>query len=319
MKHSVQTYFKSALLAGSVLAVGSTSVLLASAQSSSGGSGGELSLEGFVGTLEIREGNAFAYDLDMGAGLVPEVKVAMTGNGMAVDGQLKDGPDRCNQNNQKFEMQMKGGKKRSITAFPTLVLTVPANTDMTLDILGGQLSMSDAKNLTLAFHGCGDVEFGNVAEKLDLSIYGSGDVTGGSTGPASVMIRGSGDFEMGDVRETASISVYGSGDVDIGQIEGRSDLEVRGSGDISIASITEELNVELRGSGDIDVEGGEVGKLNVNVLGSGDVMFNGEAYDVSVLLKGSGDVYVARSTGNRSVSRYGSGDVRIGSWQYDDD
>ena len=54
-------------------------------------------------------------------------------------------------------------------------------------------------------------------------------------------------------------------------------------------------------------------------MGSGDVQFNGGADDVSVLLKGSGDVYVARSNGNRVVSRYGSGDVRIGSWRYDDD
>ena len=295
-------------------------VYLASAQDLAGGAqGGELSIDGFVGTIEIREGSSFSYDLAMNGNVVPEPAIQSNGNSMVVHGGLEEGPKRCQHNDRKFEMQMKGGDRHPITDFPTLIITVPSGTDMSLDILGGQVEAGDSRRLDLSFKGCGDVEFGNVAQDLILAIYGSGDVTGGSSGPAEITIKGSGDVEMDDLRGPANIAIMGSGDVTIGEIQGQSRLEIKGSGDIEIESITAGSDIDLRGSGDVEIARGDVKEFKVNVRGSGDVTFNGGADDVSVLLKGSGDVYVARSNGNRSVSRYGSGDVRIGSWRYDDD
>lgn len=321
MANKTSSLFTSTALAGLLLAGTAGAALVASAQELSGGteSGRALTIDGFVGSIEIREGNSLDYQLDMGKRIVPEPQIENVNGGLVVHGGLEKGPHRCNVNGKRFEMQMKGGDKHPIADFPTLIITAPAGSDMALSILGGQVKMDDANSLSLDFAGCGDVTFGDITQDLKLNIYGSGDVAGGNTGPAEVRIQGSGDFVMKDVRGPALIDISGSGDVTIGDIEGSSRMQIKGSGDIDIASIESDSDVDLRGSGDVEIKRGDVKEFKVNVLGSGDVQFNGGADDVSVLLKGSGDVYVARSNGNRVVSRYGSGDVRIGSWRYDDD
>lgn len=312
-------------LAGLLLAGLGAASMVATAQDLAGGnpvsagSARHLMIEDFVGIIEVRNGPAFDYRLEMAQNVVPEPEIEISNGSLKVLGGLEKGPERCNQNNRKFEMQMRGGDKLPISAFPTLIITAPEGTSMDVSVLGGLVTIGDSSDLSLDFKGCGDARFGNVAQNLNLAIYGSGDVTGGNSGAAEIMIKGSGDVSMADIRGDAVIDISGSGDVTIGEISGSSRLKIKGSGDIDIASIASDSDVDLRGSGDIEIARGDVSEFKVNVMGSGDVQFNGGADDVSVLLKGSGDVYVARSNGNRVVSRYGSGDVRIGSWRYDDD
>lgn len=279
----------------------------------------DLVITGYVGSVRIREGRALDWELDMGEGLVPAVSVSEQSGRLIVDGGLEEGPDRCENTDRRFELQMEDGPRRPISAFPELVITMPAGSDYALEIMGGQMEMAGAANLSLDYFGCGDVKFGDVTDILNLSVYGSGDVEGGSTGPAHILIRGSGDVVLGDIDGDAEIQIYGSGDVDVGEISGDTTLKIQGSGDIGLGSVQNLLTVDVAGSGDVDIGSGLLAALNIDVFGSGDVQFNGEANDVSVLLKGSGDVYVARSNGNRVVNRYGSGDVRIGSWRSDDD
>ena len=279
----------------------------------------DLVIKGYLGSVEIREGRSTSWDLDMGENLVPMVSVSEEGGRLIVDGGLDEGPRRCENNDRRFELQMEDGPRRPISAFPELVITMPAGADYALEIMGGQMEMAGAANLSLDYFGCGDIKFGNVTDILNLAVYGSGDVEGGSSGPANILIRGSGDVVLGDIDGDADIRIYGSGDVDVGEISGDTTLKIQGSGDIGLGSVQNLLNVDVAGSGDVDIGSGLLAALNIDVLGSGDVQFNGEANDVSVLLKGSGDVYVARSNGNRVVNRYGSGDVRIGSWRSDDD
>ena len=279
----------------------------------------ELKIEDFVGVIEIQEGPGLSYTLDMNEDLVSEPVITLKGEQLLVEGGLRNGPERCRNNDKKFLMKMKSGQERPLASFPSLIIEVPAGTDVEIGQLGGRLSLGDTKNLSLTFQGCGDAVIGNVSDALKLAILGSGDVTAGSVGKADVSVRGSGDVEMGNVAGSADIAISGSGDVKIGEISGVTSLAIKGSGDTEIDYVRDNISIDLQGSGDVDVLDGGADQVSVRLMGSGDITYNGSANDVSVLLKGSGDVYVARSTGNRVVNRHGSGDVRIGSWKAGDD
>mgnify|MGYP001158278584 FL=1 len=314
---------KHPMKAAALLTLGASTVALATqfavAQDLKASAANRLVIEDFIGSVVIREGATLGYELDMGKGLVPEPRVDVSGGVLMISGDDDLEIDSCRNNNGDLRIELDGGRMEPIRDYPRLTITMPKQTDADIHIAGGTLNMSDANSLRLTHSGCGDTEFSDVSGPLELSILGSGDIQGGSTGAALIAIRGSGDFELDNVNGPAEVAVMGSGDIDIGEVAGRTDLSIMGSGDVSIGTVGDELNLNIKGSGDVEIGGGEVRNLKIDVLGSGDVVFNGGADDVSVLLKGSGDVYVARSNGNRVVSRYGSGDVRIGSWRYNDD
>ena len=278
----------------------------------------QLIVHNFIGTLEIRNGRELSYEIDMGEHLIDDVSIFQQQGRLIVDGDPNENIRGCDRDDGSLKLRLDGERMRPIEDYPHLVITLPETASAQLGISAGIVQMSNAQRLDLSFQGCGFSTIGNIMGETDLSLRGSGDINLGNTGPLQILLEGSGDIETGDVDGDARISLIGSGDIVVGDVSGETTVELQGSGDVSVNGAHRYAQVVLLGSGDVEFANGQVQQLGVEVRGSGDVNFNGDADDVSVLLYGAGDVYVAGSTGNRVVNRYGPGDVRIGSWRSDD-
>lgn len=117
--------------------------------------------------------------------------------------------------------------------------------------------------------------------------------------------NGSGDL---DVRNVAQLRYDGgSGDLDIEDVPGAVDIEV-GSGDIEGSNLGP-VNLRSISSGDVDLRriGGDV---TVGRVGSGDLDLRNVSGNVDVDRIGSGDVTLDDVQGSVTVGRIGSGDLR---------
>lgn len=238
--------------------------------------------------------------------------------------------------------------------YPTVVISAPAGTDLSLDRavarltagdLGGDFKLDkghvrgavgDLASADIGIHGSGDLAIGDVAGDLNVSIHGSGDFKGGDAGRTSASIHGSGDIALGAVRGPldasihgsgdmifsdidgeASFSTHGSGDAKAGAVNGGVDIDVHGSGDTRIDRVAGKTSVSINGSGDVMIEGGEAADLKVRLSGSGDFTFRGVATNPDLVGNGSGDIRIARHEGTLRAS--GSGDIIVDDRNYSDD
>jgi len=99
-----------------------------------------------------------------------------------------------------------------------------------------------------------------------------------------------------------------SGDVEGGDV-GSVDVRASSSGDISLRNVRGDVKVARTGSGDLQFDT-VAGSVAVERIGSGDVTARHVARDVTIARIGSGDVGVDDVGGNFTVGAKGSGDVR---------
>lgn len=98
-----------------------------------------------------------------------------------------------------------------------------------------------------------------------------------------------------------------SGDVNGGDI-GSLDVRRTSSGDITLHDVRGDVKVERAGSGDLRFENVK-GAVSIGQVGSGDVSVSQVDNDVTIDAIGSGDVSVSSVAGNFTVRAKGSGDV----------
>lgn len=241
------------------------------------------------------------------------------------------------------------GGYKDLEDYPVLNITVPADTKLVIQnsilfTLGepdieeadlelrhcGKVTLGDVENtLALDSRGSADVSVGRTGQ-IAASMRGSGDLDGGDSGDVIAKLQGSGDIDLGDLG-SLEMSLNGSGDLEAGDVNGPVDLSSNGSGDVDLGNVTGALNYSSFGSGDlealsvtgskldlisqgsggVDIDGGNVGNLNIAVRGSGGVKYLGEAESAVLNTRGSGDIRVERVNGAAEIESAGSGDVDI--------
>lgn len=330
---------KSVLFASAAALMGGAAILgaTATAQNSSASySGDTVSIEGFIGRIEVRTGSAGGIDVSVRnpGDHADDPQVNQSGNSVAIDGHQSMRNLNCSNRNGTMMIGRGGwgfGNRVNINEYPVLTITAPS--DVTLEIrdsafLGeagdvgelsvsmnscGRLEASDvAGEAFVRISGSGDVFLDEVGGRAIVDINGSGDVELASVGAdADIDISGSGDVAAADVDGDVEISINGSGDVRLGEIGGLS-VRISGSGDIEASEMQGAFEARINGSGDIHVRGGRAEPFEASISGSGDIRFDGTAVNVTVNESGSGDVHVEDVEGSVSWRRNGRTVLNIG-------
>jgi len=247
-----------------------------------------LTIEQFIGTIDIRTGDYDKITVTETDG----VEVERSGTSVTIDGGQTTKNTKCKTTGSKVKIYVGKGrwnkrkaKYKNLDQYPQIKITAPENTHLIIDdvIIFGKTGNFGSG---IKLRSCGDVNFADFSGHLDLRIAGSGDVNIGRASSGDIAIAGSGDFTALDM-QTVTISVAGSGDVDIGNVSGSVSATIAGSGDTKINNIGGNLTYRGGGSGDLDL---------------GDISGNAE-----ITIGGSGSVEIGRIDGGLSYTGGGSG------------
>lgn len=251
---------------------------------------------------------------------MPQITLNRSGGKVVVSGNLTGRQQSCggapglftfNFNDRGVTtVRVAGRGDLSLNDLPVVYIYAPQNLEL---ISQGAVygSLTEANQLRLSVHGCGDWKLGPVRGDLMIQSTGSGDINAASAADTELISAGSGDIRIGAVRKL-KVSQSGSGDIGIGTVGTALSAATAGSGDINIGQINGPTEISVSGSGDVNLSKGRISRLKIAIAGSGDVHFGGEAEMVDAAIVGSGDISVARASGTVQKKVFGSGDISIG-------
>ncbi len=230
----------------------------------------------FVGTLDVAVGDqaGVAVEVTGTSDMVDDVGVRLDGDTLII---ARKG--MIDHENKPFDA----------AAYPTVRLSVPVATALTINGMDGT------------------ARIGDIAAPLSVNAA-SVDIVAGNVTTAMIDRSGSGRIELGDVSGPVIARLGGSGDFLVGTA-GEADIEKRGSGDISVGRVDGAFNARVRGSG--DVSAADVGAVTIEKHGSGNVRFGRVAGGLSYISFGIGDADIAAVDGPVVVETSSSGEVHI--------
>lgn len=317
--------FMKALIASTSLTLLTTSV--------SASTDPELSIENFIGTIDIVTGDYDKITVTDADG----VPVENSRLGINIDGGYKINNAHCKSSRSSIKVGVgswkflkRTGGYKDLSEYPKVKIQAPKNTHLIIkkSVVFGDVEDIGSANLHIG--SCGDLKFGDVNGPLELGISGSGDMEMGDAGPSNISISGSGDFEVGDLA-SADIYVSGAGDLKVGDILAHAHIQSSGAGDITIDRIKGgleyrgsgasdfdadyvgggDLYIRSSGSGDVTIDDGDVVDLDIKASGASDVMFGGTSRNAKARASGASDVTLKRPSGDLYTSDSGAGDVHV--------
>jgi len=293
-----------------------------------------LTIENFIGTVDVRTGDFDKITITDADG----ASVEQSKNSVLIDDDQTIKNANCRKSKASIKISVGGknwykrkGGYKDLDEYPFLKITAPENTHLIIDnaIIFG--AVGDIGSADIKLRSCGNLDFANVNGHLDLRIAGSGDFTAQNIQSVEVSGAGSGDVTIGDIANTALVVSAGSGDNDIGNVGGDFDFSGAGSGDLNVGNIMGNADIKTAGSGDVeagriegnltytsggsgDFEADYVGgdKLSSKSGGSGTVEIDGgNVTELYVKIGGSGSArYDGRST-NAELYTGGSGAITV--------
>jgi len=326
--------FKTALLAAAMALPASP----AWAQQAQGFDARSLSIENFIGRIEIRNGERLSVSAEPGRGGHEAPSIREEAGGVMIDGGYSLDNVRCSRRGGEltfttersgfFGFMRRGGESGRLSDYPVLVISAPEDIALSIrssiyDGSAGSLGSAD-----IQVRGCGRFEMLDVAGDAGLRVSGSGRLKAGDIGGDAVLrISGSGRVEAGNVGGDAELRISGSGSVSAGDIGGASQMRISGSGSLSAGDVhdveirvsgsgsvqmqnqTGAFSARLSGSGGVQVGAGRAEPFEVRISGSGGVRHGGEAVNADVSVSGSGTVSAERFSG--SMNWRGRGATRM--------
>ena len=266
-----------------------------------------ITIENFIGRLEIVEGSSLSVDGEA------DGTAKLTRRTLIVDGDEDMDNLGCSEMNGRVVIRRGswiGGKKMGLDTFPSLKITAPRDTALVVrdSLIYG--TVSDIADADIGSSSCGDLVFGDVTNSFDVGLSGSLDVRAGRVGEARLRTSGSGDFEL-DSAESLNFSTSGSGDLTMRSVAGPAVVSTSGSGDAVIGSVGDGLEFRSTGSGDFLAERVD-GDVELRLTGSGDVEIDeGNITLLSATTTGSGDVDIGVPVDTVEAHSTGSGDVTV--------
>ncbi len=217
------------------------------------------------------------------------------------------------------------GAIKQIDVSGPIELTLKQGSIPSLVVKGEQRHLSkitteqNGDNLVISFSGSGfhsktPIEVEVTVPMLEkLTVRGSGEshVTGFSGEQLQLALNGSGNVELKGEYQRVTANLRGSGDLNLSTGNSNSiDLDVIGSGSITAKGKSKALVTHLNGSGDIDADELLAENVTISLNGSGNTHVHA-TQSINVNLRGSGDVKIQGQPSQRTISKYGSGDVEF--------
>ena len=298
-------------------------------------SGDAIELRDFIATTQVIVGDSDEISVAITPGAADKEPVLARLEGDTVVLYSEKEPDKKNfWRNMNWERHGEDAFKVFLRDYPTIQVTVPQGTDVTIDgiashltidsIMGdfvseetiyveGTVGSMDSADVHIT--GSGELAFASIANDLKARISGSGDLSFDTAASAELLISGSGDIDINEIADDTSAKIRGSGDIDVKSITGGATLDISGSGDIKTGKVGKGVAATIKGSGDIEVA--ELnGPSSASITGNGDIKFRrGRAEDLEVRITGSGDFEFGGLATNPSVRVGGSGDVTIDDYE----
>ena len=154
-----------------------------------------LTIDDFIGTIEIKVKNGGDIEIVKTNGTNAAYPVDITKNGKTVKINSDEDPtERDWHDDVNWRKHHERAFEIYLETYPTLTISVPRGTDLSIDdavmilnagdlksdvSLGGHIEgkLGDLNSADVRIHGSADIEMGDIADKLDLAIHGSGDFT----------------------------------------------------------------------------------------------------------------------------------------------
>ena len=274
-------------------------------------SGDTVSIENFIGRVEVRTGGSDIRVEFRNPGSEAETPTDRSvGGGVAIDGGQSVRRLNCRtRDNEVFIGRWPGAT--SINEYPVIIITAPASVNFSMSDSAFVGQAGDLGSLELSMNSCGRFEAGDIDRTASLRINGSGDVRVRDIGGSAMLnINGSGDIDAGNIGGDADININGSGDIVAGNVTGATEIDINGSGDIELARLAS-LDINISGSGDVEADAMD-GAFEARISGSGDIeVRNGRAEPFLAHINGSGDISFGGTAVNVTVRESGGGDVNI--------
>lgn len=267
----------------------------------------ELVLKNVVANVTITTGGAFDVRYDAGESDLERPDIDESRDRVVIETDLR--ANGCNSNGFSQRIKLRRREDVKVKDLPTLTITVPDNTRLTIDdgVLFGEAGDMGAANVDIG--SCSEFAMGRIGGDAELDISGAGDFKARDvTGALDLDVSGAGDVEIGDVGAGAAIDVSGAGDVTMGRIGGSVEIDLSGAADLSLGDVDGDVTADLSGSA--DVKGDNARAVRVDVSGSASARFARIA-DLTASVSGAGDVRVDHAEGAMDFSVSGSGDVDV--------
>ena len=138
---------------------------------------------------------------------------------------------------------------RDIKTYPHIDITIPANTRLDVEVLAGQVRVSDANNLRGVFNGCSEISVANIRGAVDV------ETNGGS----SVSVQGA---------QQLHLSAKGGSHVRIEELRGDGSLSLAGSARLAVNKSSGELRVSQTGASRLNMKGASISDLKLTMSGA---------------------------------------------------
>lgn len=258
----------SAGLVGAALTAGISACVEAPIASAQVADPAQLIIENYVGMVEVVRSDSGRIELsERSAGRSGDLDIEASADGLQlkVSGAEAASGLNCTKQNGAVRVQRGGAESRAIESFPDLVIAVPNETQIQVQVIAGAISVNSGLRLDGKFQGCAEVNIGASTEQLKLVTSGSVAMNVARANTLELIAQGGSRIQIGEIVETGTIELAGASRVEIAETGGALSVNQDGASRVTVAS-GETSNLALAMSGAARFEHhGDIDKADIDL------------------------------------------------------
>jgi len=233
---------------------------LASEAAEGGGKAVGLHIDDFIGTIRIVRSDTDSIDVvsltDGAADLGRIVVDAASPTDLRVRGVPASLLMNCVRTNGELSISFDDGVMRSIRDFPNLVISVPPDANVKLEMRAGSAEISETENLEVLAGGCATIIVSKVSDTLRLTTTGAAKLTVENAGRADIDASNGGQIEISKVHRFLSACLGHASRLTSNEVLGQAQVFQSGTSRAKLSGVKlDELTAELDGASSLDVSG----------------------------------------------------------------
>ena len=219
-----------------------------------------LTIANYVGAVEVVRSQTGRIEFsERSAGQAGDLSVEASADGrqLKVSGAPVASGLNCTKQNGAVKVQRGSADARAIETFPDLVIAVPQDAQIEVQVIAGSISLASGRTIDGTFQGCADVTIGASADEIKLVTSGSVAMSVERAQALDLIAQGGARIQIGEIAETGT-------------------LDLQGASRVEIAATAGALNINQDGASRVTVVGGETSDLALAMTGAARFEHNGD-------------------------------------------